>query len=219
MIARRDTHVLKKWWQRVLVTIVVSLLRLYWSTLRIKLTEGTKKVTDEIRGPAIFAFWHSNLFVAYKLFRLLKRKCGMYALVSPSRDGAWLTEMFNRLGIQTIRGSSNRNGLSAIDNMAEKLSKGALVAITPDGPRGPAYKFKKGTAMVAKATKANLVLVAPKYNHYFVLPTWDKFKIPLPFSKICVETKTFPKNTFEDLTARELSTVLENELTDLQQKN
>ncbi|MDR0742244.1 MAG: DUF374 domain-containing protein [Puniceicoccales bacterium] len=218
MIVRRDTHELKKWWQRILVSVVVFILRLYWSTLRIKLTTECQKVIDEAQGATVFALWHNNLFIAYKLRRLLKKKHSMYALVSPSRDGAWLAEMFSRLGIGTIRGSSNRNGLSAIDNILEKLAEGAFVAITPDGPRGPVCKFKRGTAMVTKAIKTNLVLVAVKYNHYFTLPTWDGFKIPCPFSKICADIKMFPSGTFENLTVKELSTVLENELIGLQQK-
>jgi lysophospholipid acyltransferase (LPLAT)-like uncharacterized protein len=105
-----------------------------------------------------------------------------------------------------------------MDNISEKLMEGAFVAITPDGPRGPVYKFKRGTAMVAKATKTNLVLIAMKYSHYFTLPTWDRFKIPYPFSKICVDSKTFPYENFENLTVKELSTVLEDELINLQQK-
>ncbi|MDR1173250.1 MAG: DUF374 domain-containing protein [Puniceicoccales bacterium] len=218
MTVRRDTHVLKKWWQRILAPIVVFILRLYWSTLGVKLTAECQKVVDTIQGPTVFAFWHNNLFAAYKLYRLLKKRHGVYALVSPSRDGAWLAEMFSRLGLETIRGSSNRNGLFAMDNISEKLTEGAFVAITPDGPRGPACKFKRGTAMVAKAAKANLVLVAVKYSHYFTLPTWDRFKVPYPFSKICVDSKTFPHGTFEDLTVRELSTTLEDELSNLQQK-
>ncbi|MDR1528616.1 MAG: DUF374 domain-containing protein [Puniceicoccales bacterium] len=218
MTVHRDTHVLKKWWQRILVPIVVSMLRLYWSTLAIKLTVECQKVVDEIQGPTVFALWHNNFFAAYKLCRLFKKKHSMYALVSPSRDGAWLAEIFSRLGIQTVRGSSNRNGLFAMDNISEKLAEGAFVAITPDGPRGPFCKFKRGTAMLAKAVKTNLVLVAVKYSHYFTLSTWDRFKVPYPFSKICVDAKTFPHGTFEDLTIKELSAVLENELVDLQQK-
>ncbi|MDR2776703.1 MAG: DUF374 domain-containing protein [Puniceicoccales bacterium] len=218
MIVQRDIHELRKWWQRILVSIVVFILRLYWSTLGIKLTAECQKVVDEAQGPMVFAFWHNNLFAAYKLCGLLKKKHNMYALVSPSRDGAWLAEIFSRLGIQSIRGSSNRNGLFAMDNIFKKLAEGAFVAITPDGPRGPVYKFKRGTAMVTKTAKTNLVLVAVKYNHHFTLPTWDGFKVPYPFSKICVDTKTFPSGTFEDLTVGELSTVLEDELISLQQK-
>ncbi|MDR2432732.1 MAG: DUF374 domain-containing protein [Puniceicoccales bacterium] len=218
MIVRRDTHVLKRWWQRILVSIVVFILRLYWSTLGIKLSAECRKMLDEVQGPTVFAFWHNNFFAAYRLYRLLRKKHSTYALVSPSRDGAWLAEIFSRLGIRTIRGSSNRNGLFAMDNISEKLTEGAFVAITPDGPRGPVCKFKRGTAMVTKTTKTNLVLVAMKYSHYFALPTWDRFKIPYPFSKICVDSKTFLCETFENLTVKEFSTVLEDELISLQQK-
>ncbi|MDR1413480.1 MAG: DUF374 domain-containing protein [Puniceicoccales bacterium] len=206
---------LKKWWQQAVVAIGVMLLKLYWSTLRIRLSDAAKQTLCSLEKRAIFAFWHSNLFVAYALKKTLGKK-NVYGLVSPSRDGAWLTEIFHTLGIDIIRGSSSRNGLSAISSMTEKLLGGAFVAITPDGPRGPKHKFKIGTAMIAKQAKADVVIVATKYNHFFTLSTWDRFKVPLPFSGICVNSKTFYHKDFEHLSTMELSKTFEKGLNDLQ---
>jgi lysophospholipid acyltransferase (LPLAT)-like uncharacterized protein len=206
---------LKKWWQRVIVAIIVAILKLYWATLKIKQSDDVKQMLRTLKTKTIFSFWHNNLFVAYALKKLLEGK-NVYGLVSPSRDGAWLSEIFHSLGIETIRGSSKRNGLSAIGNMIEKLSSGTFVAITPDGPRGPKYKFKVGTAMIAKKAKADVVIVAAKYKYYFTLPTWDKFKVPLPFSKIYVKCKAFRYEEFEHLPTAKLSNMFEKQLNELQ---
>ncbi|MDR1595800.1 MAG: DUF374 domain-containing protein [Puniceicoccales bacterium] len=198
---------LGKWWQRVLVHIVVVLLKAYWATFRIVLSDEAKRATRAVRGGTIFAFWHENLFAAYSLKNLVSG-ADMYGLVSPSRDGAWLAGIFDKLAIKTIRGSSKRGGLSAIDVMVQKLAEGASIAITPDGPRGPRHKFKNGTAMTAKRANADIILVAVKYSSFFTLPTWDKFKVPFPFAKICVDCKTFPHESFKDIHTAELTTAL-----------
>jgi lysophospholipid acyltransferase (LPLAT)-like uncharacterized protein len=206
---------LKRWWQRALVMIIATTLRLYWCTLRVRLSSEGRQIANSIAKGTIFAFWHSNLFAAYILKKLLKkmRICG---LVSPSRDGAWLTEIFGTLGIETIRGSSKRRGLSAVGDMVKELGNGASVAITPDGPRGPAYEFKIGTAMTAKKAMADVVLVALKYDCFFTLPTWDKFRIPLPFSKVHVHGKMFRFEDFEHMAAEDLTALLERDLNALQ---
>ncbi|MDR1401593.1 MAG: DUF374 domain-containing protein [Puniceicoccales bacterium] len=206
---------LKKWWQRVVVVIVVGILKIYWATLRVRLSNNGKQILCTLREKTIFTFWHNNLFAVYALKKLLGNKnvCG---LVSPSSDGAWLTEIFQLLGIDTVRGSSRRNGILAISNMIEKLSSEVLIAITPDGPRGPKCKFKIGTAMVAKGAEADVVIVAAKYDHFFTLPTWDRFKVPLPFSRILVEGKTICHEDFRNLPAAELSELLEKQLNELQ---
>ncbi|MDR1433123.1 MAG: DUF374 domain-containing protein [Puniceicoccales bacterium] len=208
---------LKKWWQRTLVAIIAAALRLYWMTLRVSLSDEGHQITNSIESGTIFVFWHSNLFAAYTLKKFLKKKriCG---LVSPSRDGAWLAEIFNALGIETIRGSSKRRGLSAIGDMVRELGDNTSIAITPDGPRGPACKFKIGTAMTAKKAKADVVVVALKYGHFFTLPTWDKFKVPLPFSRVRVRVEMFRFKDFERTTAEELTTLLEKQLNGMQAK-
>jgi lysophospholipid acyltransferase (LPLAT)-like uncharacterized protein len=203
---------LKKWWQRLLVVIFVWFLKLYWSTLRIRISLKTKKTIDLIEAPAIFAFWHSNLFVAYPLKKTLTQSPMIYGLVSPSRDGAWLAEIFRLLNVVAIRGSSKRGGIAAIADMSAKLTEGAFVAITPDGPRGPVHKFKPGIAMLAKQSNADVALVATKYNRHTTLSTWDRFKIPFPFSKVDVNVRVFPNEDFCNLSPEAVTGMLEKEL-------
>ncbi|MDR2737969.1 MAG: DUF374 domain-containing protein, partial [Puniceicoccales bacterium] len=164
MIEFHRVQTLKKWRQRILIPLVVLSLRLYWLTLRVKLSDAAKNVMAETSGPTVFLLWHNNLPVAPILCRMLEKSPTVHGLISPSSDGAWLAEIFCSVGIKSIRGSSKRNGVSAISAMVEKLNEGASVAITPDGPRGPVYKFKNGAAMVVKSSGVDVTMFALKYG-------------------------------------------------------
>ncbi len=64
-------------------------------------------------------------------------------------------------------------------------SKKLPCAISVDGPRGPARESKKGIAVIAKNTHSYILPGAPLSNHYWeIKKSWDKFRIPKPFSKI-----------------------------------
>jgi lysophospholipid acyltransferase (LPLAT)-like uncharacterized protein len=207
---------LQKWWQKLAMAVGLFFLRLYWGTLRTRLTPATEEVINGTKKSTIFTFWHNNLFAVSLLNKLLKHEMPMYGLVSPSSDGAWLAALLKAIDIEAIRGSSKRGGISAIENMVRVLSDGAFVTVTPDGPRGPVYKFKRGVAMTAKAAKIDVVIVACKYDHFFSLSTWDGFKIPLPFSRVIVHCKTFRYKDLLSLSVSEMTDVFEKALVDLQ---
>jgi lysophospholipid acyltransferase (LPLAT)-like uncharacterized protein len=149
---------------------------------------------------------------------MLKKKFPIYGLISPSSDGAWLTAIFDSQGIKSIRGSSRRNGVSAISAAVEKLAGGASIAVTPDGPRGPAHKFKNGTAMIVQRAKVDVIMFVLKYGRHMALSTWDGFKIPMPFSKIHVDAKVLHREKLEGFATGELTSFLEAELKNLQSK-
>jgi lysophospholipid acyltransferase (LPLAT)-like uncharacterized protein len=136
----------------------------------------------------------------------------MYGLISPSSDGAWLSAFFSLVGIRSVRGSSGRRGTSAINELQEKLERGANVAITPDGPRGPAKKFKNGVSVLALRSKADVFLIAIKYKNFWTLNTWDKFCIPKPFSKVIVDYRKISHAAIQNLSPSEASLLLEREL-------
>jgi lysophospholipid acyltransferase (LPLAT)-like uncharacterized protein len=136
----------------------------------------------------------------------------MYGLISPSVDGAWLSALFSLMGIGSIRGSSGRRGTSALGELQEKLQRGANVAITPDGPRGPAKKFKNGVAVLALRTKADVFLFAIKYGSFWTLNTWDKFRIPKPFSRVDIDYKKISYKDIRHLPPKEINLLFEREL-------
>ena len=58
--------------------------------------------------------------------------------------------------------------------------------MTPDGPRGPLYKVKPGIAMAAKEAQATIIPLTWDADHFWELKTWDKLKLPKPFTCIRV---------------------------------
>ena len=108
---------------------------------------------------------------------------GLAAVVSASRDGAFLASILEHFGIQPIRGSSSRRGAQALLEATTWAEKNYNIAITPDGPRGPCYKVQEGIISLAQLTGKPIIPVAYKAHPKLVMKSWDKFQIPLPFAK------------------------------------
>jgi hypothetical protein len=66
------------------------------------------------------------------------------------------------------------------------VKDGISPAVTPDGPRGPRFKFKPGAIFAAQISGKPVVPVAYAARPAFVLKTWDKFVLPVPFGKVCI---------------------------------
>jgi lysophospholipid acyltransferase (LPLAT)-like uncharacterized protein len=168
--------------------IVAGLIRLVGMTLRYE-DRAEPGVTHgyDIPGPVVFAFWHRSLLACAHRFRGLD----IAILISGSFDGELIARTVERLGFTAIRGSSTRGGASGLRNMERAYREGHRCAITADGPRGPVFVAKPGTAQLAK-------LVGAWVGIFYVLPasawelrSWDRFLIPKPFSRVII---TWPKH-------------------------
>ena len=60
------------------------------------------------------------------------------------------------------------------------------ICITVDGPRGPRHEVKQGVVYLAQLTGAKIVLVRAFMARRIVFGSWDRFQLPLPFSKVKV---------------------------------
>ena len=94
-------------------------------------------------------------------------------------------------GIFAVRGSSNRGGSKAIRALVKKLRDGHDIGITPDGSQGPKYSAKPGGLLVARVANSPMLLLSFEYGRNIKLKSWDRFVIPLPFSRVLVRTKLF----------------------------
>jgi 3-deoxy-D-manno-octulosonic-acid transferase len=105
------------------------------------------------------------------------------------------------MGFGTIRGSSSRGGASAALELVKVLKKGYPVAVTPDGPRGPAKVVKKGVSLIARRAGVPVVPYGVSAFPALRLKTWDRFLIPLPFAKIVISEgrPIFPENCTEQI--------------------
>lgn len=138
------------------------------------------------QGNNIFAFWHSRLFflVYYYVTRAAGRKASI--LVSMSRDGDYGAALVRRLRQDAVRGSTSRGGQKAMRKLAAKLAEGNNVAITPDGPRGPAFTVNEGIIRLAQLTGARIIPVSYDATHKRLLRSWDRFVAVLPFGRVHV---------------------------------
>jgi len=206
--------------ESLLSTLAVSIIRLIFLTVRLRVVDPIGFEQSKPKGPLILCFWH-NRILAITLAFLRKyphsKRKGVTVLTSPSRDGEVLSQIMDKLGMGSVRGSSSRRGSQAMRELIRLVESGRDIAITPDGPRGPRYKLGAGAILLAQTTGATLLPMHAKFSRAIRMKTWDGFTIPLPFSTISVtvgETISVPPDlTPEEFEAMRLrvETLLKNE--------
>ena len=167
---------------RWIVRLGVPLVRALGATWSVRLinSETTIDPLRRERRPIVFALWHGDLLPL--LYH--HRNEGVSVLISEHRDGELIARVAESLGFRTVRGSSSRGASRAIVGLARELEAGHDVAITPDGPRGPARSFAPGVLIAAQRAHAPVVAVGVSAESAWHLKTWDRFKIPRPFSRV-----------------------------------
>ena len=141
----------------------------------------------ERRGePYIMCVWHNNLLV----FAHLLRGRSLGAMISRSKDGDQIAWILSHLGFVPVRGSSSTGGAMALRDMIRQLRKGNNVIFTPDGPRGPRYALQAGAVRLAAHTGHPIVPLCISAPRAWEAGSWDRMKLPKPFSRIAVMAGT-----------------------------
>ena len=149
-------------------------------TLRI--TYLNKKVIDKLEHDGknyVLAFWHGTMLLPW----YLHRNKNFAALISKSKDGDLLCKILKRWDYNVIRGSSSVGGDVALSIMVDFAKNNSSIAITPDGPRGPAFKLKAGAVITAKKSGLPLVLLGIGFKGKKLLKSWDAFQVPFFFTR------------------------------------
>jgi len=172
----------KKHFQRWLITkALIILIRITGSTTRVQhVNQHILKTTLHEYGSVIVATWHQNIYFSVWLLR----KQNLTALISSSDDGEVIYDVFAHFGYQAVRGSTTRGGIPALKQMIKLLKENASVAITPDGPLGPSGIIQSGVIMLAKYSGVPIIPWHYEAKHQWRLKSWDKHKIPKPFTSI-----------------------------------
>lgn len=176
-----------KWHQHLGAQVIWMAVKLVSVTLRYRVKDPHGFMTRKDLRQVIYCTWHNRLALSMKLHSVLGRRhhrtAGLAGLVSASRDGAFLAAILERFGVRSVRGSSSRRGPQALLELATMTDHGYDVAITPDGPRGPCYAVQSGVMALAQVTGLPAVPVSYHLNWKLWLKSWDRFQIPLPFSR------------------------------------
>jgi len=158
------------------------IIRLIGPTLRVTISreEGAQQTPGE--RPLIASFWHSCLIPATYIFRNL----GVRVMSSNSYDGEYMGRIIHKFGFVAVKGSSSRNAVRALLGLRRALEERWTVAFTLDGPRGPRHKVKPGPVALARSSGVPLTMFYAAVEKAWVLNTWDKLLIPVPFSRVLV---------------------------------
>lgn len=172
-------------WQKRLMLwavppLVALLLRALHATLRYEeiCEEGGR--ADQSGEASMWCFWHRCLLPAACFFHGRPRTT---LLISASFDGELIARTIERMGYETVRGSSSRAGAGGLRALARAIRDGATAVIPGDGPRGPRYVLKPGITKLAQLTglPVNSFYLLPQ--HAWVMRSWDGLLVPKPFSR------------------------------------
>ncbi len=113
----------------------------------------------------------------------------LHVLVSRHGDGELVAHAMTRFGMVMVRGSTYREdrdrdkgGAAATRQLVALLKDGQAVALTPDGPRGPARSLSGGVITLARLSGAPILPVTILTARHRLLRSWDHFRVALPFS-------------------------------------
>lgn len=163
-------------------------MRLVHATTRWQI-EGRAHYDGLLAGEAgvIASAWHGRLFLSP--FWVDPGRPAV-ALISNNRDGDLIAALVRRFGVVAVRGSTydvakqrDKGGAQAYAEALVHLDRRALVAITPDGPRGPRMRAARGIAALSIQAQVPIQPVSFSARRGKVLRSWDRFLVPWPFGR------------------------------------
>ena len=164
----------------------------------------------------ITSFWH------YCVLYIVQASKGFpfVAMVSASSDGAYVAQVLEAKGFNTVRGSRNQKGLAALKGLLRAIKKGQCPVLVADGSQGPIFVAQPGAVMLASRTGIPILPVNVACSRYVAFGSWDRTIFPLPFCRI-VECYGEPLYVPGDLDSDGIETyclLLEERLNDLYQR-
>lgn len=133
-------------------------------------------------GARIFCFWHQCVLPCAVYFR----RTHATILISQSFDGELITRTLRLFGFHAVRGSSSRSARQGLRGLVHVVEEGGPAIFTADGPRGPIYRTKMGPLKLAQLTGAPIGAFHLQPKHAWVINSWDRFLVPMPFTRIVV---------------------------------
>ena len=139
-------------------------------------------------GGIIAVIWHGRLFMSPTWAPVDRRPT--FAMISLNNDGQVIADIVGRFGIDTVRGSTydrakrrDKGGAQAYQAALKSLEQRGVVAMTPDGPRGPRMRAQAGAAQLAISTGCPVIPIAFSARRGRLLRSWDRFLVPWPFGR------------------------------------
>lgn len=141
------------------------------------------------KKPVLIAFWHGELLMQPFIYKHLRGKMEVKAIISEHKDGRLISNFIRLFGLGAIKGSTSRGGKRALLESIRFLRAGGDVAITPDGPRGPFRSIADGVVAISQKAPVSIVVFRVIPGSFWQLGSWDRFRIPKPFCRLSLIAK------------------------------
>jgi lysophospholipid acyltransferase (LPLAT)-like uncharacterized protein len=141
----------------------------------------------ETGRPIMLASWHGQPHMFYSAFRAHFRiEDAFLVMVGDARKSVlgYFAKYINANQFPVDMGDSSMAGARKLVDLIGKFGPGKFSYIAPDGPDGPARVAKPGVVFIARKAKALIVPVANATRYALHIPRWDRYWLPLPFSRI-----------------------------------
>lgn len=150
--------------------------------------------TPAIEQPCVMAVFHDELLALCQHYR----HQDITTIASQNHFGYAIAKALENNGYEVALGSPSRGGQDAFFQLLRAARKGRTVAFTVDGSRGPRHEMKPGAVVLARKAGLPLYLVRVQCRGWRIGATWDKFKIPHPFSTATFYSERFPLENYDE---------------------
>ena len=152
----------------------------------IKSTSKWDSINEEIiekelikKKSLIILIWHHQLMGSTFSWKF---KPKLRPIATSHRDGQLSTLVQKKFGLDPLLRKKD-NPTFLIKNISKAVQNGDCIYITPDAPHGPPKKINTSIFKLCQKFNLNIAILSFHTNKYFRINSWDKLKIPLPFSK------------------------------------
>jgi len=200
---------------RLISFLAWAMIHLIGHTCRLRVT-GYERVQELVKAGRgfIMAVWHGRTLLPVHYCRGM----GIWAITSLSRDGELQTRIVRRFGYRIIRGSSGRGGVKAALTAVKQLQEGGILAITPDGPKGPPNEIREGIVFLAERAGCPIIPIGVGARPRKLMSSWDSYALPIPFARCALVFGEPISLTRDALENRSPEEVIKAALDDLQQQ-
>ncbi len=191
--------------QDMIAAFLVGYLRFCYGTTKWQVVnQAAVEAIWDSKVPVVLMFWHGRLHLGHASWPR-GRAQPVCVLASLSKSGDVSMKINTRFGYHSIRGSSakksdpskNKGGAQAFRELirwirGDEETRGRCVAMTPDGPRGPARVMTEGSMKLSQMGRAPMVFLGQSTRTFIQLGTWDRMRLPLPFSRGAMVWEVLP---------------------------
>lgn len=163
---------------------------LVWRTARYQV-EGQEHLrrVHAAGCPLIIAAWH-GMTMMLTGYLVTQEDPTQYVLIVPDDSrGAVLSVWAQRFRASPFVISMEADSMVAARRLLvliRQMKQGKNLLLNPDGPDGPSHEPKGGVVFIARKAGALIVPAAAFTATGFRIPRWDRYVVPLPFSRITV---------------------------------